>query len=158
MWIGGLGSFAGLMLALPFDFGVAFLSGAIVTTVAYDVGAYFVGRQFGKTHFSDASPNKTVEGLVGGAGAALFAGLLLGLLGPFPWAVPDGIVLGLAVAIVAPVGDLCESMMKRDLGLKDMGSILPGHGGVLDRFDALLFVLPATYYVVRIMDTMLNTP
>jgi phosphatidate cytidylyltransferase len=157
MWIGGLGSFAGLMLALPLDFGVAFLSAAIFATVAYDVGAFFVGRQMGKTHFSDASPNKTVEGLVGGAVAAILMSVIFSFF-VFPFELVDGIVLGLAVAVVAPIGDLCESMMKRDLGIKDMGSILPGHGGVLDRFDALLFVLPATYYVVRIMDTMLNTP
>ena len=57
--------------------------------------------------------------------------------------------LGLVVGIVAPVGDLCESMVKRDLRIKDFGSLLPGHGGVLDRFDAMLFVLPAVYYLAR---------
>jgi len=61
------------------------------------------------------------------------------------------LVLAVVLAIVAPLGDLAESQFKRDLGLKDMGSMLPEHGGLLDRFDALLFVLPATYYVVRIL-------
>lgn len=146
LWIGGLGSFAALMLAAP-D-GIGLLTGAIIATVAYDVGAYFVGRQFGKTPLSPSSPNKTMEGLVGGAAAAIVvSAIVLGAVGIFPWEFGSALVLGLAVAVVAPIGDLCESMLKRDLGLKDMGSILPGHGGLLDRFDALLFVLPVTYYV-----------
>ena len=69
-----------------------------------------------------------------------------------PGPCPKPPLLGLVVAVVAPIGDLCESLLKRDLGLKDMGSILPGHGGVLDRVDGLLFVLPATYYLVRVLN------
>ena len=64
----------------------------------------------------------------------------------------DGLALGLTVAVMAPLGDLCQSMIKRDLGVKDMGSVLPGHGGLTDRFDALLFVLPAVYYIAKLSD------
>ena len=88
------------------------------------------------------SPNKTYEGLAGGMLVAVLAAVVI--CGRFvPWDdLGDSIKLGVVVAIAAPLGDLCESMIKRDLGIKDMGTILPGHGGVLDRFDALLFVPP----------------
>ena len=71
---------------------------------------------------------------------------------PNPWDVGSAAALAVVVSIIGPLGDLCESMVKRDLGIKDMGTILPGHGGLLDRFDALLFVLPATYYLVRLLE------
>ena len=79
--------------------------------------------------------------------AAVVVGV--GIVGPFihPWTTGKGLVLGILVAAGAFVGDLCESMLKRDLDLKDFGSLLPGHGGVLDRFDALLFCLPIAYYL-----------
>ena len=78
---------------------------------------------------------------------ALVSGLFGGLA-PWDGRLSHGLALGLVVAIMAPVGDLCESMIKRDLGVKDLGTILPGHGGILDRFDAILFCLPAVYYLV----------
>ena len=81
--------------------------------------------------------------------------LVVGRITPFgqgPGDLMSVAVLGIVTAVAAPLGDLCESMIKRDLGIKDMGSILPGHGGLLDRFDALLFVLPATYYTARMLD------
>jgi phosphatidate cytidylyltransferase len=153
-WIGIFGSFAGLLLWGPN--GVALLLAAIVPTIGYDVGALFVGRSAGSRPLSPASPNKTVEGLVGGMVRAVVAGLLRGMFGPTPFdGAVEGLKIGLVVAIAAPLGDLSESLIKRDLGIKDMGTLIPGHGGVLDRFDALLFVLPAVWYLARVSDFFL---
>lgn len=154
VWVGGLGSFAALMLApsqYPHRHGVAFMLGAVVATVAYDVGALALGGWLGRHPLAPrVSPRKTWEGAIGGAVLAIAASAALtGQV--HPWTPGKAAVLGLVVAVVAPVGDLCESLIKRDLGLKDMGSLLPGHGGLLDRVDALLFVLPATYYLVRVL-------
>ena len=151
-YIGVLGAHAALMLRIP-THGTGLLTAAIVLTVAHDVSAMAVGRAAGRTPLSRASPNKTLEGLFGGALVTVAVGVLMGVAGmPAPVAAGAGsfwtaVVLSVVVAVVAPIGDLAESMLKRDLDLKDMGTLLPGHGGVLDRFDAMLFVLPATYYV-----------
>ena len=83
---------------------------------------------------------------------AVVGGGQIGAVGRVPGDVGSAFVLGMVVALAAPWGDLGEAMIKRDRGLKDMGTILPGHGGLMDRFDALLFVLPATYYTARLMD------
>jgi len=158
-WIGLFGSFAGLLLNEPGGNGVAFLLAAVIPTIAYDVGALFVGRSAGSRPLSDASPNKTIEGLLGGMVLAVAAGVVFATVGggvfPFDEA-SEGIKLGVLVALVAPLGDLSESLVKRDLHVKDMGSILPGHGGLLDRFDALLFVLPAVWYLARVSDFFLT--
>lgn len=148
-YIGVLGSFAALMLKLPDGVGV--LMGAVVATVAYDIGGYVVGSSRGRSPLSAASPNKTKEGLLGGCAVAVLAAILVA--GRFhPWTdTIDAFKLGVVVAVAAPLGDLCESLLKRDLGVKDMGDILPGHGGVLDRFDALLFVLPSVYYLAVLL-------
>ncbi len=148
VYVGFLGSFACLFLAVPGERAVGLLLGAVICTVAHDIGAYLVGKYWGKTPLApELSPNKTFEGLVGGVLASVLVALVV--VGRIdPW---DGWTqvfwLGVVVAIAAPLGDLCESMIKRDLGVKDMGKILPGHGGVLDRIDALLFVIPAVYYL-----------
>ncbi len=151
LWIGVLGSYAALLLRMPHRHGMAYLLGAILVTATYDTGAYLGGSLFGKHKLIPSiSPNKSWEGLALGTIAAVVVGGL-GISIISPWSFVDGIALGLVVSLVAPLGDLAESMVKRDLGLKDMGRILPGHGGVLDRFDAMLFVFPATYYLVLLL-------
>jgi phosphatidate cytidylyltransferase len=153
-WVGLLGSFAGLLLApsqYPDRHGVAFLFGAVVATVGADVGALVIGGWRGRHPLAPrVSPNKTWEGLIGGTVFAVLASAAI-TGSVHPWTPAKAAVLGLVVAVLAPLGDLCESLLKRELNLKDMGSLLPGHGGVLDRVDALLFVLPATYYLVRVL-------
>ena len=153
LWIGLFGSFAALVLSIG-DPGVGILLAAILGTVGYDVGGYFVGKNAGRQPLSAASPNKTVEGLMGGCAIAFVVVVLLSTIfgfGPID-SFGDGAMVGLAVALFAPLGDLCESLVKRDLGVKDMGAILPGHGGLLDRFDALLFVLPAVWLLATLKD------
>ena len=152
VWVGVFGSFAALLLnpnLFPDRHGLAFLLGAILATISYDIAALFVGASMGKRPLAPTiSPAKTVEGLVGGSAAAILMSVIVVQL-IHPWTLPSALTLGIVVSIVAPLGDLAESMIKRNLGLKDMGRLLPGHGGMLDRVDGLLFVLPATYFVVR---------
>ncbi|MHB1137918.1 MAG: phosphatidate cytidylyltransferase [Microthrixaceae bacterium] len=171
-WIGMLGSFATLFLGIGREMedasssitsnpGIGVLIAAVVVAVSHDVGAYFVGRYFGRTPLSAASPNKTQEGMIGGFLAALVVTIIVvGLIGIDP--IGDSLgrtaLFALLCAAVAPLGDLSESFVKRDLGVKDMGTVLPGHGGVLDRFDALLFVLPTAYFVTVLFDVWTLTP
>ena len=157
MWTGVLGSYAALILGFgkgEDHTGVALLLGVVIAVVANDVGAYFVGSRMGSKPLApDISPHKTVEGVIGGALATIvFTVLILKFIpGVHPWDGGKALWLAVVVSIAAPLGDLFESMIKRDLGIKDMGSILPGHGGVLDRFDAMLFCLPAAYYLLRVI-------
>ena len=148
-----LGSFAALLLDWPDGTWLLFV--AILLAVGYDVGGYFVGSAMGRAPLSEISPNKTIEGLMGGVLTATLVSVIVGVLelGPFGDTISlfDTVLIGIAAAVVAPIGDLAESLMKRDLGLKDMGTVLPGHGGVLDRFDALLFVLPTVYFMLRLV-------
>jgi phosphatidate cytidylyltransferase len=148
VWVGLLGSYASLLLKAAHGKGL--LLGAVLVTVAADVSAYFAGSQFGSRPLAPGvSPGKTFEGLLVGAVGAVVVGAVIGLK-LHPWGtLAHGVELGVVVAVVAPIGDLCESMIKRDLHLKDSGALLPGHGGLLDRFDSLLFVLPATYYLAQ---------
>jgi phosphatidate cytidylyltransferase len=128
--------------------GVAWIVLTLATTWLGDAFAYFSGRRFGKHLLAPhISPKKTWEGSVGGLLGAVATGIgcvpLLGL--PIPlW---GGAVIGIIAGIIGPLGDLAESQIKRQLGVKDVGSILPGHGGMLDRIDSVLFMLPIVYYI-----------
>jgi phosphatidate cytidylyltransferase len=120
---------------------------------AADTGAFFVGRKWGKHKMVPVlSPNKSWEGLFAGLGSSVVMSLIMGrAVGPpcMPWL--QIILLGIGIGIASLVGDLAESAMKRDLGIKDFGSALPGHGGILDRFDGLLFAAPLFYYYVTLV-------
>jgi CDP-diglyceride synthetase len=152
VWIGAFGSFAALLLdptLFPDRHGIAFLLAAVIVTVTDDVASLLVGSAMGRHPLAPSiSPNKTWEGVIGGGLAAILVAVVV-VHFIHPWTVSKALLFGIVVAIVAPLGDLSQSMVKRHLGLKDMGRLLPGHGGILDRFDGLLFVLPATYFVVK---------
>jgi phosphatidate cytidylyltransferase len=148
VWVGLL-SFAVLIDQGPHP--VAYILFVVLIVAANDTGAYFVGRALGRRKLSPViSPKKTWEGLIGG----FIAGLVIAsILATFPaWetiGIAKALVAGAVVGLMAPLGDAVESMVKRSLGVKDMGSVLPGHGGMLDRIDGFLFVVPAIYFLFR---------
>jgi len=116
---------------------------------AGDTGAFYSGRLWGRRRLAPVlSPKKTIEGAIGGLMGSLAMTILAGkLLNPIPFKVSALLLLGLGLAVVGQVGDLMESMVKRASRVKDAGALLPGHGGMLDRLDSLLFAFPLTYYV-----------
>jgi phosphatidate cytidylyltransferase len=118
---------------------------------AADIGGYVFGRLFGRTKFTAISPKKTVEGAVMGVfGSVLVASYGAWVLG---WSIAplSGTILGLVIGVVSVLGDLTESMMKRDAGFKDSGDLIPGHGGILDRTDSYVFIAPLVYYFVTLI-------
>jgi phosphatidate cytidylyltransferase len=126
---------------------------AMLTTFANDTGAYFIGRARGKHKLASAiSPSKTWEGALGGLICAILAAIIiaivLNLISPFTFKYWQIILLGIIVGLFAQLGDLVESLLKRNMGVKESGNLLPGHGGVLDRFDSLIFVGAVVYYYV----------
>jgi len=121
-----------------------------VLTWINDATAFFVGKRFGKKKFFPSiSPKKTWEGVIGGMFAAIGAAFIYHYLYASYLSWFDCLALGTAVGIIAPTGDLVESMIKRDVKIKDASAIIPGHGGFLDRFDSLLFSAPIIYYYLR---------
>ncbi|WP_405383509.1 phosphatidate cytidylyltransferase [Phascolarctobacterium sp.] len=133
-----------------FEYGEICLWVVLLGTWASDTFAYFFGRAFGKTPFCSVSPKKSFEGAVSGFVGCFIVVMALGILylGLPLW---QAVFLGAAVAVFAPLGDLIESIIKRSFEIKDSGNIFPGHGGVLDRFDSLLFTAPVVYYVLMII-------
>lgn len=126
------------MLVLYRDFGVTWMLWLLVIVVLADTGAFFVGKSVGKTQFSPTSPNKTLEGVIGGIAFATVTGTIMGyFLELVPFFV--ALIVSFSTAVGAVFGDLFESYIKREAGVKDSGDILPGHGGVLDRLDGYLF-------------------
>lgn len=141
-WIGGLGGFAFDFLKSP-DY-VWLVLALVVTVAAMDTGQFFVGRRIGRRPLAPVvSPKKTVEGYVAGAIVAIAVGAAFAWAEPFDMAA--GLLIGAVVATVSPLGDLAVSVLKRALGIKDMGYVLPGHGGVLDRIDAMVITIPALW-------------
>jgi phosphatidate cytidylyltransferase len=136
-YVGGL---LAALTVLHATHGPAWLALAITLSFGNDTGAYFAGRAFGRYKLAPAiSPGKTVEGAAGGLAANLLVAFVARVFMP-ELTVEDALLLAVPAAILGPAGDLLESLLKRAVGAKDSGRLLPGHGGILDRIDALLFV------------------
>ncbi len=128
------------------DYGIQAMFWLLVTVALTDIGAFFTGKAIGSTKFSDTSPNKTIEGVIGGVIIATLAGTYAGLfIAPF-W---TALIVTLLTSLASIFGDLFESYLKREAGVKDSGDLLPGHGGILDRIDGYLFGAPMMIIALR---------
>ena len=128
-----------------FDSGLGFVVLMFTAILLTDIGAYYIGRHFGKRKLAQViSPNKTIEGSVGGIIFAISGALIIGYFINLDWYI--SFIAGLLCTVFAQLGDLSESLIKRDAGVKDSGDSLPGHGGFLDRTDRFIFTIPIMYY------------
>lgn len=129
-------------------FGLEYIGYALLIIWSTDSGAYFVGRKIGKRKlWPEISPNKTIEGFVGGIISAVAITLVFNMFYPIATSYLSFIIITIVASIVGQMGDLVESALKRFYNVKDSGKLLPGHGGIMDRFDSLLFVLPLLHFV-----------
>jgi phosphatidate cytidylyltransferase len=153
-----LASYLIVTLAIGGSDGKALVVTVIGLTFIFDTAAFLVGSVWGGSYFQrplapSVSPKKSIEGLIGATLLTIIVAMALvpTFVGPFEDKKIETLLLAVVVAAAATLGDLAESLIKRDLGIKDMGSILPGHGGVLDRIDSLLFVAPAAFLLFRVI-------
>lgn len=134
------------------DNGLFLLGFLILVTKAQDMGAYFLGKKFGKRPFlAHVSPNKTLEGALGGILASIVFAIVSGMFLTPDLLLVHRFFLGVILGIVSQLGDLFESLIKRDTGVKDSGTIIPGMGGVLDVIDSLIFAIPVFYFYVTMV-------
>lgn len=158
LYVGWLSAHQILLRELPWQAGLDYADGAGFVLLAFlltwscDTAAYLVGRWLGRTRpWTRISPRKTVEGSLAGLGAAVLAAFAARAWFA-PWlSVADAAALGVLAGVFAQVGDLVESLLKRDTAQQDSSDIIPGHGGVLDRFDSLYFAAPVIYYYLQIV-------
>ena len=133
---------------IPHAQGAGYCLLILFAVLVTDTFCYFAGKRFGKHKLSPViSPNKTIEGSLGGTLMCMLFSLGIGFGIGLPWY--HTIVLGLLIAVFAQIGDLCESMIKRDAGVKDSSNVLPGHGGFLDRTDSYIMTIPIVYYYLQ---------
>ncbi|MEN0066285.1 MAG: phosphatidate cytidylyltransferase [Myxococcota bacterium] len=142
-----------MVLLRRLDHGLAWVFLVLELAWLGDTGAYFAGRFFGRTPlYERISPKKTWEGVAGGIVLATAGMFVIRELGDLPLSIVECLVIGPILTLIGVLGDLCESMLKRSFSVKDSGWIMPGHGGLLDRVDSVLFVAPWLYAWVRIME------
>ena len=131
-----------------FHDGLGFVVMMFTAILLTDIGCYYAGRHLGKHKLAPVvSPNKTIEGSIGGMISAVIGAVIVSYFIEFEWYY--SVIIGLICTVFAQIGDLCESLIKRDAGVKDSGDTLPGHGGFLDRTDSFIFTIPVMYYFCK---------
>lgn len=138
------------LLRVAFNDGLGFLILTFFVVIFTDIGAYYFGSKFGKNPLAPVvSPKKTIEGSIGGTLTAILIGIITGLFINLPWY--HSLIASIIISAAAQLGDLSESLIKRDAGVKDSGNTLPGHGGFMDRCDSFIFAAPIAYYYFKFL-------